>query len=79
MRKLLEFCQLPNFLIDSFAPYTYQQAKEALLKSDIDMIVKILNSDFQGSKEEDSLLLFALSEAKEETIIFLVKEYSHLF
>lgn len=34
MRKVLEFCKLPRWVVNRLAPFTFDQAKEMVMKGD---------------------------------------------
>ena len=75
MRKVLEFCKLPQRVVNALAPFTFEQAKEMLMKGDKEGLRVVMDTR-PGFKEEENLLMLAITDCKdEEIVLFLIERF----
>jgi ankyrin repeat protein len=77
MRAVLELCRLPQWIVNKIAPFTFDDVKEAIIKSDEEKIGKIMETS-PSFNEDENVLMLAMNEGKEEIILFLIQRFSHL-
>lgn len=76
MRKVLEFCKLPSWFVNRLTPFTFEQAKEMLMKGDKEGL-KVVMETRPKFAEEDNLLMLAITDCKDEEIaLYLIDRFA---